>query len=73
MSPFNAHLSLHTCDSLLKVSNSYVYSIYTSSSINPLRNVVFTSIWWIFHPIYTDSANIDLIDEYLATGGKVSS
>ena len=48
-------------------------SMYTSSSILPLRKAVFTSILWILQPIYADSANIDLIDEYLATGEKFSS
>jgi len=72
-SPYTAHLNFHTCNSLSKVSNLYGFSIYMSSLITLLRNVVFTSIWWIFHPIYADTPRIDLMDEYLSTGAKVSS
>jgi hypothetical protein len=42
--------------------------MYASSSIRPFRNVVCTSINWIFQPIYVAMAIILVMEVYLTTG-----
>lgn len=71
--PYRDLFSLQTLVSMLFISNPSVFSIYTSSSMVPFRNVVLTSIWWIFHPIVAARETKDLILVYLVVGEKVSS
>lgn len=71
--PYRAFLSLQTCVSLLFISNHYGCSMYTSSSMIPFRNVVFSYIWWIFHPIVVTRETKDLRVVYLVVGEKASS
>jgi hypothetical protein len=53
LSPYKVLFNLQTWESLPCTSKPSNCSIYTSSSMMPLRKVVFTSIWRIFDPIST--------------------
>ena len=71
--PYKAFFSLQTWDSLPWISKPWGCSTETSSCMIPLRNAVFTSIWWIFQPIYATMEIAALIEEYRTTNAKISS
>ena len=69
LSPYKSFFSSHKWESLPCPSKPWCYSIYTSSSITPLRKLfVFMSIWCILHPIVEVTYIITWREVYLATG-----
>ena len=61
----------HFKSALLTVTPSGM-AMYISSSKNPLRNAVFTSIWWMCILYFAAMARTTRIDVNRTTGAKVS-
>lgn len=72
LNPYKVFLSLHTNFFLFFCTKPYGWSLKISTYIIPLKNVVFTSIWWISKFMAAPNARMYLIVINLATGANVA-
>jgi hypothetical protein len=72
-SPYNAFLSLYTLWGNSALSKPGGCFTQTSSSRNPFKKPLFTSIWYNLNPLATEKARRILIAYKRATGANVSS
>lgn len=64
---------MHTRESLPYTLMTRCFYIYTSSSITPLKKLVFTLIWCIIHPIYEAICRTNIIEVDLWRGENVNA
>jgi uncharacterized protein involved in tolerance to divalent cations len=72
-SPYKAFLSLYAQWGNSILSNPVGCLTKTSSSRNPFKKALFTSIWYNLNPLATEKARRILIASKRATGTNVSS